>query len=145
MDWEIDLERDKLETHLSELMRAACDDPQAAALLTLQPPGREGHIEIISGHPYAMIDQTLTGPAAEAAVLHEAGHWLLGHEQEPQAGEYAKAREQDGRTGSRTVGPWERSADRRAQELLKELSVNSLILDSAAVASFLDEDAGQYE
>lgn len=145
MDWEIDLARDTLNTHLSGLMRAACDDSQATALLTELSSGHEGYIEIVSGHPYAMIADTLDRAAAEAAVLHEAGHWLLGHEEEPERSKYVAARVVDEATGSRTRGPWERQADLKAIELVNAPHVASLLTGTAAeVAHYLEQDAAQY-
>jgi hypothetical protein len=39
---------DRMETHLSELMRATYDDPGPAAQLEDMAPGLEGRIEVIS-------------------------------------------------------------------------------------------------
>jgi hypothetical protein len=114
-------------------------------------PRQEGSITIssIGGHesPVANISASLEMDRAEAAVLHEAGHWLEGHEvfgsEANRAYEAAKA--YDDAHDDRTRGPFEQAADRRALSILGEGEVLSLLeTDPGRVADLLVEDAEQY-
>jgi hypothetical protein len=144
------LRRDRLETHLGELMRVACHDPGAGAQLEEMAPGMEGRIEIISmgrEHPIAVISSSLELDGAEAAVMHEAGHWLEGHEilgsEEWKA--YAAAKAFDQANGTRTRGPWEQAADRHAITLLGDKAVQQVLeTDPARIAKLTLQDAEQF-
>ena len=148
---EENLRRDKLETHLSELMRAATGDPGAFAQLASMPPGIEGWIDIVSigwrESPCASVSNRLDLAGAEAAVLHEAGHWLEGHEVLGSAAwrKYQEARKRDMADGTRTRGRLERAADRRALEELEGASVRAVLgVPAEQVADLLLADALQY-
>lgn len=115
------------------------------------PPRQEGSITIssIGGHesPIANINASLEMDRAEAAVLHEAGHWLEGHEVFGSAAnrEYEAAKTYDDTHDARTRGPFERAADRRALTMLDEDEVRRLLeTDPERVADLLVEDAEQY-
>ena len=140
-----------METHLSELLRAACDDPWSQAHLVDLPPGLEGRTDVVSMGSHdslaASIGDRLSLAEAEAATLHEAGHWLEGHEVwgSDLRQQYLDARTFDEEHGARTRGPFEQAADRRALALLRDPAVSGM-LESAAdeVAALLVKDAEQY-
>jgi hypothetical protein len=148
---EDELRRDIMRTHLCELMRAACHDQGASVEIYEMPPRQEGSITIssIGGHesPVANINVSLEMDRAEAAVLHEAGHWLEGNEvfgsEANRAYEAAKA--YDDAHDARTRGPFEQAADCRALTILGEGEVLSLLeTDPWRIADLLVEDAEQY-
>ena len=148
---EDELRRDTKRTHLCELVRAACHDEGASAEILDMPQRQEGSISIssIGAHdsPVANINASLEMDRAEAAVLHEAGHWLEGHEvfgsEANRAYEAAKA--YDDAHDARTRGPFEQAADRRALTILGEVEVLSLLeTDPGRIAGLLVEDAEQY-
>ncbi len=145
-----DLERDRLQTHLTELMRAACADPGAGAQLEALPRGQEGGIEVLSlgkEHPIARISESLPLDEAETAVVHEAGHWLEGHEEflsDPWRA-YFEARTYDEAHGTRRHGPFEYAADGRAMTLLEDGTLAGVLqTDPARIAELLVEDARRY-
>jgi hypothetical protein len=146
-----DLERDEREAHLSELMRAASGDPSATAQLADMPPGLEGMILVtsIGSHesPCALISDRLSPVGAEAAVLHEAGHWLEGHEEWGSEAwrAYQAARDADVADGTRTRGPFEHAADRRGIERLTDAAVRAVLASPPDdVRADLLADARQY-
>lgn len=148
---EEDLRRDRLETHLSELMRTATGDPGAFAQLAEMPPGIEGWIDIVSlgrrESPCASVSGRLDLAGAEAAVLHEAGHWLEGHEVLGSVvwRQYQEVRNRDMADGTRTRGPFEQAADRRGLERLEDPAVCAVIeVPPEQVANLLVADACQY-
>lgn len=148
---EEDLRRDTLETHLSELMRTATSDPGASAQLAEMPPGIEGWIDIVTlgqrESPCASVSDRLDLAGAEAAVLHEAGHWLEGHEVlgSDVWRQYQEARNRDRADGTRTRGPFEQAADRRGLERLEDPAVRAVLdVPAERVATLLVADARQY-
>jgi len=146
-----EVERDARESHLSELMRAATGDPGAAVQLADMPPGLEGMILVTSIGPHespcALISDRLGPVGAEAAVLHEAGHWLEGHEEWGSEAwrAYEAARAADLANGTRTRGPFEHAADRRGIERLTDAAVRAVLAcPPDDVRADLLADARQY-
>jgi hypothetical protein len=146
-----DLRRDRLESHLSELMRTATGDAGAFAQLEPMEAGIEGRIDVVSlgSHesPCASVSDSLPLDEAEATVLHEAGHWLEGHENLGSEvwRQYLVAREYDALNGTRSRGRFEQAANRRGLELVRDERVLS-VLDAPPqrVEELLVRDARQY-
>lgn len=146
-----DLRRDRLDTHLSELMRAATGNPGASAQLAEMPPGIEGWIDIVSlgrrESPSASVSDRLDLAGSEVAVLHEAGHWLEGHEVlgSDVWRQYQEARNRDMADGTRTRGAFEQAANRRGLERLQDPAVRAVLeVPLAQVADLPVADARQY-
>jgi hypothetical protein len=148
---EDDLRRERLESHLDRLMQAATRDDHAGARLEEMPPSIEGRVDTDSvgerTMPTAVISDQLDMDRAEAAVLHEAGHWLNGDEEfmsERWRG-YVAARLHDEEHGTRTRGPFELEADRTALGRLDDPTVRQVLeTDPTRVRELLIEDAEQY-
>jgi hypothetical protein len=138
---DIDLERDNLHGHLCRLMRAACDDPHAGAQLAdlgNQIEGRTDHLYFgFQDHPIAVVSDGQDLVGMETTVLHEAGHWLEGHEIDR---EYEAAYAYDRANEAATRGPWEQAADRRGLDLLlldqvrNELKSDPLLIEAGLIA-----------
>jgi hypothetical protein len=146
-----DLRRDGLQTHLSALMQHATHDQSAAARLAQLDPGQEGYIEVGSlgthRYPVGVISDVLALDAMETTVLHEAGHWLEGHEEfgSEARRRYQEAQANDKANGTLTCGPFEQAADRRALIMLDHEDVLKVLeSDPARIADLLDEDARRY-
>lgn len=140
------LEHDRLETHLGELMQAACNDPHASAQLEELGEYDEGAIQILywggSAHPIASVNQDLELDNAEATTLHEAGHWVLGHEDDP---DYVAAVAFDRENNGSTRGPWEQAADRKALELLGDPDIVRLLeTEPERIGELLMFDGAKY-
>jgi hypothetical protein len=87
---------------------AAAGFPHSFAQFEDFPGGMDGKTERIGRHPYVRLARRLLDHEAEATALHEASHWLLGHEDDPH---YKAAINKDEAAGTdlhRT--PWERAA-----------------------------------
>lgn len=133
-------------------MRAATGDPGASAQLAEMPLGIEGWIDLVSlgrrESPCASVSDRLDLIGAEAAVLHEAGHWLEGHTVLGSAAwrQYQEARNRDMADGTWTRVPLERAADRRGLERLEGPAVRAVLsVPAEQVADLLVADARQYD
>lgn len=142
--------RAELESHLAALMGAASDDSSAGAQLADLADGAEGTIWIDMSfghsHPIAEVNEKLSLAEMETAILHEAGHWVLGHIKGlPREGNYQGAVLADVANRTATRGPWEQQANARATKFLSDDGVCSVAESpSTELQRLLNDDARKY-
>jgi hypothetical protein len=146
-DW---MRRDERESHLAALMGAACSDPRAGAQLADLADEAEGTIWIDMSfrgcHPIAEVNEKLSLAEMEATILHEAGHWVLGHIKGlPREGNYQGAVLADVANRTTTRGPWEQQANARATKFLGNAGVCAVAQSpSTELQRLLNHDARKY-